>query len=47
MMQPACVILKPLKVGGVNQARGVPDKAAVVKTSCNVGRIESFQSTFR
>ena len=42
-----CVVLKPLKTGGVGQATGVPDKAAVVKTSRNVGKIESFQSTNR
>ena len=42
-----CVVLKPLKAGGVGQATGVPDKAAVFKTSHNVGKIESFQSAFR
>ena len=38
----ACVVLEPLKAGGVSIATGVPDKAAVIEASSNVGKIEGF-----
>ena len=38
----ACIVLEPLKAGGVGRATGVLDKAAVIEASSNVGKIEGF-----
>ena len=38
----ACIGLEPLKADGVRRATGVPDKAAVIEASSNVGKIEGF-----
>ena len=38
----ACIGLEPLKTGRVGRGTGVPDKAAVIKASSNVGKIEGF-----